>query len=83
MPIYSKEQLRRHEAKPGISGWAQIHGRNTITWKEKFQYDGWYVDHISFWVDLKILLITIVKVFKAEGISGRGVATAEKFDGKN
>ena len=83
LPIYSKEQLRRHEVKPGISGWAQIKGRNTIRWTEKFQHDVWYVNHVSFWLDLKILLITIVKVFKAEGISGRGVATAEKFDGKN
>lgn len=83
LPNYSKEQLRRHEVKPGISGWAQIHGRNTITWKEKFQYDIWYVDHISFWLDLKILFITFVKVIKAEGISGRGMATAEKFNGNN
>ncbi len=83
LPIYSKEQLRRHEVKPGISGWAQIHGRNAIQWVEKFKYDVWYVDHIDFWLDLKIIFVTIIKVFKAEGISGRGVATAEKFNGNN
>lgn len=83
LPIYSKEQLRRHEVMPGISGWAQIHGRNAIRWTEKFQYDVWYADHIGFWLDIKILLITVIKVIKAEGISGRGVATAEKFNGKN
>lgn len=83
VPIYSTEQIRRHEVKPGISGWAQIHGRNAISWAEKFKYDVWYVDHVSLLVDLKILLITIVKVFKAEGISGRNVATAEFFNGRN
>jgi lipopolysaccharide/colanic/teichoic acid biosynthesis glycosyltransferase len=83
VPIYSAEQVRRHEVKPGISGWAQINGRNAISWGEKFKHDIWYVEHISLLVDLKILLITIVKVLRAEGISGRGVATAEFFNGKN
>ena len=83
IPLYSKEQLRRHEVRPGITGWAQVNGRNAISWKEKFAYDVWYVDHLSFWLDVKILFITLVKVFKAEGISGRGVATAEKFNGGN
>lgn len=83
IPLYSQEQKRRHEVKPGITGWAQVNGRNSITWKEKFALDVWYVDHQSFWLDLKILLLTVVKVFKAEGISGRGVATAEKFNGNN
>ena len=83
IPLYSKEQLRRHEVRPGITGWAQVNGRNAISWKEKFTYDVWYVDHLSFWLDVKILFITLVKVFKAEGISGRGVATAEKFNGGN
>lgn len=83
LPLYSVEQRRRHSVTPGITGWAQINGRNAIQWKEKFNFDVWYVDHISFWLDVKILLITLLKVAKAEGISGRGVATAEKFNGKN
>lgn len=81
--LYSQEQKRRHEVRPGITGWAQINGRNAISWKEKFQYDVWYVDNISFALDIKILLMTLWKVLKAEGISGKGVATSEKFDGKN
>lgn len=81
--LYSKEQIRRHEVKPGITGWAQVNGRNTISWRQKFEYDVWYVDNISFGLDLKILLTTVIKVFKAEGISGEGVATAEKFNGTN
>ena len=79
--IYSERQRRRHEVRPGITGWAQINGRNTISWREKFELDVWYVDNLSFLLDVKIVLITLVKVFKAEGISGRGVATAERFDG--
>jgi len=81
--LYSPEQQRRHTVTPGITGWAQINGRNSISWKEKFALDVWYVDHISFGLDIKILLRTIGKVLKAEGISGRGVATAEKFNGSN
>ena len=83
IPLYSPEQIRRHEVRPGITGWAQINGRNAIRWSEKFSYDVWYVDHISFWLDLKILFITVVKVLKAEGISGEGVLTTKKFDGGN
>ena len=83
MRLYSTEQGRRHEVRPGITGWAQVHGRNEISWREKFAYDIWYVDHLSFWLDVKIIFITILKVFKAEGISGRGVVTAEKFNGQN
>lgn len=83
LPLYSPEQRRRHEVMPGISGWAQVNGRNSIAWKDKFAFDVWYVNHQSFWLDLRIIFITIGKVFKAEGISGKGVATAEKFNGNN
>ena len=83
LPLYSREQARRHEVRPGITGWVQVKGRNTLSWKEKFEYDVWYIDHLSFWIDVKILFITILKVLKAEGISGRGVVTAERFNGKN
>lgn len=83
LPLYSKEQMRRHEVRPGITGWAQVNGRNTITHTKKFEYDVWYVDHISFWLDVKILFLTIKKVFVREGISGEGIATAETFDGTN
>jgi len=81
--LYSPEQKRRHDMRPGITGWAQVNGRNEISWKEKFAFDVWYVDHVSFLLDLKIILITMKKVLKAEGITGRGVATAEKFTGNN
>ena len=83
LPLYSKEQMRRHEVRPGITGWAQVNGRNTITHTKKFEYDVWYVDNISFWLDVKILFLTIKKVFVREGISGEGIATAETFDGTN
>jgi undecaprenyl phosphate N,N'-diacetylbacillosamine 1-phosphate transferase len=83
LPLYSKEQRKRHEVRPGITGWAQVNGRNTISWKKKFEYDVWYVNNISFLVDLKIILLTLYKVAKAEGISGEGVVTATKFDGNN
>ena len=83
LPLYSKEQARRHEVRPGITGWAQVNGRNAITHTKKFEYDVWYVDHISFWLDVKILFLTIKKVFVREGISGEGIATAETFDGTN
>ena len=77
---YSPEQARRHEVKPGITGWAQVNGRNAITWEEKFQYDAWYVDHRSPWLDLKIIALTILKIIKREGISQPGQATAEEFN---
>ena len=78
---YTSEQLRRHDVLPGITGWAQIHGRNTLDWEEKFRLDVWYVDNWSFGLDLKILFLTPWKVFKREGISQPGHATAEEFNG--
>ena len=78
---YSLEQARRHDVKPGITGWAQVNGRNAITWDEKFELDVWYVDNKSFWLDLKILWMTAVKVFKSEGINQKGQATMEEFMG--
>ena len=83
LPLYSKEQMRRHDVRPGITGWAQVNGRNAITHTKKFEYDVWYVDNISFMLDLKILFLTVKKVFVREGISGEGIATAETFDGTN
>jgi len=81
IPLYNKEQARRHEVRPGITGWAQVNGRNAISWKQKFEYDVWYVDHLSFWLDIKILILTIKKVFVREGISQQGQATMEPFRG--
>jgi len=78
---YTPEQRRRHEAKPGITGWAQVNGRNVISWEEKFALDTWYVDNRSLWLDFKILLMTIIKVLRREGISQEGQATAEEFMG--
>ncbi len=78
---YSPEQMRRHDVLPGITGWAQVHGRNALTWEDKFRLDVWYVDHWSFWLDLKILLLTAWKVIKREGISQPGHATMEEFAG--
>jgi len=78
---YTPEQMRRHDVLPGITGWAQIHGRNALDWDEKFRRDVWYVDHRSFWLDLKILFLTPWKVFKREGISQPGHVTAEEFKG--
>ena len=83
LPLYSLEQARRHEVRPGISGWAQCHGRNVISWKQKFAYDVWYVDHLSLMTDLKIIYCTIKSVLKREGISQEGQATVEDFDGTN
>lgn len=83
LPLYSKEQARRHEVRPGISGWAQCHGRNTISWNEKFKLDVWYVDHVSFLTDLKVIFITIKKVLVREGINEEGHATMEPFNGHN
>ena len=78
---YSPEQARRHEVLPGITGWAQVNGRNALTWEEKFKLDVWYVDHWSFWLDMRILLLSIVKVLRREGINQPGQATAEEFMG--
>jgi lipopolysaccharide/colanic/teichoic acid biosynthesis glycosyltransferase len=81
LPLYSAQQARRHEVKPGITGWAQVNGRNAISWDEKFKLDVWYVDNQSFLLDIKILLLTIKKVFVREGISADGEATMSKFRG--
>lgn len=81
LPLYSDRQKRRHEVRPGITGWAQVNGRNAISWEQKFEYDVWYVDHVSFKLDLKILWMTVMKVFKREGISASGEATMSKFQG--
>ncbi len=81
LPLYNEKQSRRHEVKPGITGWAQVNGRNAISWEQKFEYDVWYVDHVSFLLDIKILWITMRKVFKSEGISSAASATMEKFKG--
>ena len=83
LPLYSTEQARRHDVKPGFSGWAQINGRNSLSWEEKFRLDVWYVDHQSFWLDLRIFLITIWKVLRREGISAAGEATMAPFTGTN
>mgnify|MGYP000200255802 FL=1 len=83
LPLYSKEQARRHEVRPGITGWAQCHGRNAISWTKKFELDVWYVDHCSFLLDLKIIFTTIKKVLVREGISQQGQATMEMFNGYN
>ncbi|HLA56743.1 MAG TPA: sugar transferase [Flavobacterium sp.] len=80
--LYNDFQSRRHEVKPGITGWAQVNGRNAISWDKKFEYDVYYVDHISFWLDLKIVFKTIQKVIKSEGINAADAATIEPFDGK-
>jgi lipopolysaccharide/colanic/teichoic acid biosynthesis glycosyltransferase len=78
---YSPEQRRRHDVLPGITGWAQVNGRNAITWEDKFRLDVWYVDHWSFWLDVRILLFTLWKVITREGVSQPGHATAEEFMG--
>ena len=83
LPLYSKEQARRHEVCPGITGWAQVNGRNAISWTKKFELDVWYVDHCSFLLDLKIIFLTVKKVFVREGISSDTSATMEPFTGNN
>ena len=83
MPLYSTDQLRRHDVLPGITGWAQVNGRNTISWHDKFKYDVWYVDNHSLLLDLKILYLTVKKVIARDGISGSGEATISKFKGNS
>jgi len=83
LPLYNQEQKRRHDVRPGITGWAQVNGRNAISWTKKFEYDVWYVEHVSFGLDIKIILMTIKKVFKREGISKDGHVTTEAFNGHN
>lgn len=83
LSLYNNNQKRRHEVKPGITGWAQVNGRNAISWKDKFVLDVWYVDNVSFTLDLKIIFLTLVKILKVEGINSQGVATAYKFNGNN
>ena len=82
LPLYNQTQKRRHEVKPGITGWAQVNGRNAISWQKKFEYDVWYIDNLSFLLDFKILFLTIKKVFISEGISHQGEATMSYFKGK-
>ena len=83
LPLYSKEQERRHEVKPGITGWAQVNGRNAISWKQKFEYDLWYIQHQSFILDIKILGMTLTKVFMTKDVNATGQITMEPFNGKN
>ncbi|WP_312172726.1 sugar transferase [Chryseobacterium sp.] len=83
LPLYNESQKRRHEVRPGITGWAQVNGRNAISWTKKFELDVWYIDHVSFLLDCKIVLLTVKKVFKKEGINKEGQATTEAFNGNN
>mgnify|MGYP000129654627 FL=1 len=82
LPLYSKQQARRHDAKPGITGWAQVNGRNAISWPDKFKLDVWYIDHQSLWLDIKIILLTVKKVFSQADINADGEATMSKFTGQ-
>lgn len=83
LQLYSEEQFKRHNVRPGVTGWAQVNGRNTLSWEKKFEYDVWYVDHVSFSLDIKILFLTVVKVVKKEGISSDTSVTMEKFKGNS
>lgn len=83
LPLYSKEQYRRHEVRPGVTGWAQVNGRNAISWEQKFKLDVWYVDNQSLWLDIKILFLTVKKVLGRDGISAAGEATMNKFTGSS
>jgi len=83
LPLYSKEQARRHDVRPGITGWAQVNGRNAISWDDKFKLDVWYVDNQSFWLDIKILLLTVKKVLVRDGITGHGQVTTKFFEGND
>ena len=83
LELYTPEQMRRHEVRPGLTGWAQIHGRNELAFTERFKYDVYYVDHLTFALDMKIFIMSLLKVFKREGISAEGQATVDYFNGKN
>lgn len=83
LPLYSPEQMRRHEVRPGISGWAQCHGRNAIKWTQKFEYDVWYVDHLTMVTDMKVIVLTLLEVLQRNGINEEGSATIEPFNGNN
>lgn len=83
LPLYSPEQARRHEVRPGISGWAQCHGRNAISWAEKFKLDVWYVDHCTLWTDIRVIFLTIKKVLARQDINSSTAATMEEFNGRN
>lgn len=83
LPLYSPHEFRRHEVRPGITGWAQVNGRNSLSWQQKFDMDVWYVDNRSFWLDLRILWKTVIKVLQREGISAQGEATMERFRGSS
>ena len=83
LPIYNEEQIRRHEVLPGVTGWAQVNGRNSLTWNEKFKLDVWYVDNRTFWIDIKILFLTAYKVIKREGINKSQTVTMDYFNGGN
>ena len=83
LPLYNEFQYRRHEMRPGVTGWAQVNGRNALSWDEKFAHDIWYIDHYSFWLDMKILFLTVKKVFIKEGISAEGEATMPYFTGND
>ena len=83
LPLYSQRQAKRHYVRPGVTGWAQVNGRNAISWQQKFEFDVWYVEHQSMWLDIKILLMTVKKVFVREGISADGEVTMSKFGGEN
>jgi lipopolysaccharide/colanic/teichoic acid biosynthesis glycosyltransferase len=81
--LYSSEQMRRHNVRPGITGWAQVHGRNSLPWEQRFVLDVWYVDHLSLWLDLKIIMWTVWEILRREGISQPGYVSAEEFKGSN
>ena len=83
LPLYSEDQMRRHDVRPGITGWTQVNGRNALSWEEKFKLDIWYIEHQSFWLDMKILLMTVKKVLLREGISAKGDATMPVFTGND
>ena len=83
LPLYTQEQMRRHEVRPGITGWAQVNGRNSLSWEDRFCLDVWYVENRTAWLDVKILLLTLLNVFRREGISAAGQATMPRFTGSN